>query len=186
MGSFYTSHTLRGPSHQQLIAFLNERPAFISTTSNSITTILDQACDSQDADELNALAAQLSAHFKCPVLAVLNHDDDVLYAVLYELGRKTDEYNSNPLCFDDDACDDAPSGGDAKRLAAAFGAGDTGAVEAALRGTGFTLATQRHQALAHALGMPEWSVGIGYNYAEAGDLPPWVSPETYQSSQSDA
>ena len=94
MGSFYTSHTLRGPSQQQVMKWLDGRSAFVSSTEKKLTTILDEACESQDGEQLAALALQLSAHFHCPVLAVLNHDDDILYFELYEDGEKTDEYKA--------------------------------------------------------------------------------------------
>jgi hypothetical protein len=179
MGSFYTSHTLRGPPQAEVLARLKGRSSYVSTSERSFTTVLDEACESQDIEELAALGANLSEHFKCPVLAVLNHDDSILYFELYESGKKSDEYNSNPAYFGEEAEDNGPSGGNAALLAAAFGASDTNAIEAILRGSEYVFATERHQDLAAALGIPEFAVGIGYTYAEAGDPPPWVPEGTY-------
>lgn len=178
MGSFYTSHTLRGPSQAEVLARLKGRPSYVSTSERSFTTVLDEACESQDGEELAALGASLSEHFKCPVLALLNHDDDILYFELYENGEKSDEYNSNPAYFGE-AEDDRPSGGNAALLAAAFGASDAGLVETVLRSSEYIFATERHKDLATALGIPAFAVGIGYTYAEAGDPPPWVPAGTY-------
>jgi hypothetical protein len=109
---------------------------------------------------------------------LLNHDDDILYFELYVNGEKTDEYNSNPAYFGEDAPDE-PTGGNAARLAAAFGTTDVAAIESALRKPDYIFATDRHRDLAAALGLPEFSVGIGFTYAEAGDPPPWVAEGTY-------
>ena len=159
------------------MSWLNGRAAYVSKSERSFTTVLDEACESQDGEALAALGASLSEQFKCPVLAVLNHDDDILYFELYENGDQSDEYNSNPAYFNDEAEDDAPSGGSAARLASAFGATDSGSVETVLRKSDYVFATERHQHLAAALGIPEYSVGIGFRYAAEGD--PRVSQGGY-------
>ena len=179
MGSFYTSHTLRGPPQAEVLSWLKGRSAYVSRSERSFTTVLDEACESQDSEELAALGASLSEHFKCPVLAVLNHDDDILYFELYDKGKKSDEYNSNPAYFGEEVEDDAPSGGSAALLTAAFGAADAGRIEAVLRNSEYIFATERHKDLAAALGLPEFAVGIGFRYAAAGDPPPWVAEGTY-------
>ena len=179
MGSFYTSHTLRGPSQAEVLSWLKGRPSLVSSSERSFTTVLDEACESQDGEELAALGASLSEHFKCPVLAVLNHDDDILYFELYVNGKKSDEYNSNPAYFGEEVEEDAPSGGSAALLAEAFGASDAGRVEAILRNSEYVFAMERHRDLAAALGIPEFAVGVGYTYASAGDPPPWVAEGTY-------
>ncbi|NHZ98399.1 hypothetical protein [Massilia sp. CCM 8734] len=171
MGSFYTSHTLRGPSQQAVLAHMNERRAFVSREEDGNLTVLDEASECQDPQVLGALAQSLSAFFACPVLALLNHDDNFLYLELYENGAKTDQYNSNPAAFSEDDEDGfgVPQGGDAARLCAAFGAADVGAVEAVLRDESFMMAVERHERLAEALGLPAFSVGLGFTYAEAND-----------------
>ncbi|MGZ5640025.1 MAG: hypothetical protein ACXWIT_25535 [Burkholderiales bacterium] len=184
MGSFYTSHTARGPSQQELLDWLGTRPALVSKTEAGATVVLDAACEGQDGETLSELAAQISSHFRCVVLAVLNHDDDILYFELHENGEKTDEYNSNPAYFDDHAESDAPRGGDADRLCSVFGASDDpDKVNAVLRDTEFVFATERHDALAHALGLPLHSVGVGYSYVSEGDLPPGNPNGEYRHSK---
>ncbi|HEX8610427.1 MAG TPA: hypothetical protein VF800_04000 [Telluria sp.] len=176
MGSFYTSHTVRGPSQQTLLAHMNQRRAFVSREEGGNVTVLDEATECQDPQVLGALGQSLSACFACPVLAVLNHDDSFLYLELYENGEKTDQYNSDPAAFSDEDGDEdgfgVPEGGDAARLCAAFGAADVAAVaqvEAVLRDASFMLAVERHERLAEALGLPAFSVGLGFTYAEADD-----------------
>ncbi len=182
MGSFYTSHLVRGPSQSQVLSWLGDRPAFVSKTDNGNTVVLDAACESQDGEELAALATGLSAHFDCTVLALLNHDDDILHFELYERGEKTDEYNSTPGYFDGSDSAAGPTGGDALRLASLFGAADSSAVESVLRKPDYVFAMERHRDLAAALGLPAFSVGLGYTYAEAGELPPGTVPGTYAHS----
>ena len=186
MGAFYTSHLLRGPSQQEVLAHLSDRPAFVSETKAGSTIVLDAECESQDGVVLAELASSLSAHFRCPVLAMVNHDDDILYFELYENGEKTDEYNSNPAYFSDDAdASEEPIGGDSSRLAAVFGASDPSRVERVLRALpeDYVFQTDRHRDLAEALGAPDFWVGVGHTYAQAGDLPPWVPKGTYVSSK---
>lgn len=182
MGSFYTSHVVRGPSQSQVLSWLKERPAYVSVTQSGTTVVLDAACESQDGEELAALAAGLSAQFNCPVLALLNHDDDILYFELYEGGEKTDEYNSSPGYFGEGDPEAAPSGGDAARLASVFGVTDSVRIEAALRNPDYVFAMERHRDLAAALGLPEFSVGLGYTYVEADDFPLGITQDVYTHS----
>jgi hypothetical protein len=182
VGSFYTSHTLRGPSQEDVLGALSGRTALVSRAQNGCVTVLDEACETQDGELLAQLARELSARFRCPVLALLNHDDDVLYFELYENGEKTDEYNSTPGYFEG-AEISGPTGGDPKRLAAAFGVSDVAAVEAALRADEYVFAMERHRDLAEALSLPACSVGVGYTYAEAGELPPGVPGDAYAHTE---
>lgn len=181
MGSFYTSHTLRGPTQEAVLAYLGLRSALVSKTENRFTIVLDEACESQDIDELSALAQDLSAHFGCPVLAILNHDGSVLYYELYEDGKKSDRYNSSPSELDE-SLGDAPMGGDAARLFAAFGANDTGKIESVLRREDYSSAVERHVDLASALGIPAYGVAVGY-YSAGEDGTNSVIPDgTYAST----
>jgi ATP phosphoribosyltransferase regulatory subunit HisZ len=116
-------------------------------------------------------------------LAVLNHDDDVLYFELYEQGAKTDEYNSTPSFFDEEVEEAGPSGGNAERLASAFGRGETDKIEAVLRSEEYVFAHERHRELAELLGFPVCSVAVGYTYAAAGDLPPGTTENVYAHTE---
>jgi hypothetical protein len=168
-----------------VLARLNNRPVFVSETNAGFTIVLDAACESQDGKVLAELGASLSAQFHCPVLAILNHDDDILYFELYENGEKTDEYNSSPAYFsEDEDAGEEPIGGNAPRLAAVFGASDASRIERVLRASAedYMFQTDRHRDLAEALGVPAFWVGVGHTYAKEGDLPPWVPAGTYVPS----
>jgi hypothetical protein len=187
MGSFYTNITLR--SHQARIIELLEREdrtAYVTPTTNGCTVVYDKECEEQDTDVLQELAALLSRELQCVAFAVLNHDDDVLAYWLYENGAPTDQYDSTPDYFSEDAEGDAlPSGGDAYRLCRAFGVMQNVAeVEDVLRTPTFSedehyvFASSRHADLVEALGMPSFSVGLGYRYIEMDALPGDLDPAT--------
>lgn len=182
MGSFYTNHTVRGPSQSELLEWLRDRPAYVSKSERGLSVVLDAESEDQDGEVLAGLASEISGQLNCHVLAVLNHDDDVLYFELYENGEKIDEYNSSPAFFNESAESDEPTGGNAALLSTIFGASDQGKVEAALRGD-YVFAFERHRDLALALGLPMYSVGLGYNYVSEGDLPPDAPDGEYKHSE---
>jgi hypothetical protein len=179
MGNFYTNYSLRGVSQPAVAAALAGRAAIVSPSVNNIVVVFDEESDSQDTDVINALAAELSVKCKCPVLAAMNHDDDVLWCSLFISGASTDEYNSCPAYFDDSVDSDEPAGGDAAKLAEAFGVDDPAPIEKALRASGddYTFAIERHADLAAALALPSFVVGGGYNYISDGELPEGLSED---------
>ncbi len=176
MGNFYTNLTLRGPTQAEVAAALAGRTALVTPSEAGCVVVFDEACDSQDPELLAGLAEQLSRQFRCPVLAVLNHDDDILNYLLYLYGNLEDQYDSSPNYFDPDAEPAAPSGGDAAKLCAAFESPNVAAVESILRQSGldedgYTFEVERHEDLVLALGLPTFGVGAGYNYVSQGELP---------------
>lgn len=180
MGSFYTNITLKTADTDGVVTAVRQagRTALIAPPENGATVVFDEASEQQDVEVLRDLAQHLARACKCPALAILNHDDDVLVYLLYDAGKLVDEYNSAPGYFDSDGDPDAPpTGGDAERLAEAFGVPDrAGDVERILRTGGtdddeFIFAMDRHRALAMALELPEAAVGTGFNYLEEGELP---------------
>jgi hypothetical protein len=182
LGSFYTSHTVRGPSQAQLLEWLRGRPAYVSECERGQVVVLDAACEEQDLEVLANFASRLSKEFCSPVLAVMNHDDDILYFELYEDGKKIDAYDSSPGYFDVDSESDAPTGGDAALLCRTFGATDHEQVEASLRGE-YDFAVERHRDLAVALGLPLCAVGLGYEYVSKGESSPDAPDSEYTHTE---
>jgi hypothetical protein len=167
MGGFYTNYTLRGPSQQAVSAVLKGRRALVTDSHNGCVVAFDEISDQQDQEQISELAARLSRELACPVLAVLDHDDDILWYQLYISGKRTDEYHSWPGYFDRSADPSASSGGDAEQLCAAFGARNIAAVEQILRKSsagdnGYVFAHERHADLVRSLGLPEIAVGTAY------------------------
>ena len=123
MGNFYTNYTLRGPSQFAVAAALTGRTALVTPAEAGCVVVFDEESEVQDAEGMAELASTLSRRFRCPVLGIANHDDDILYYQLYEAGALEDEYDSCPNYFDPDAEPAAPAGGDAAKLCAALRSG---------------------------------------------------------------
>jgi hypothetical protein len=176
MGNFYTNYTLRGPSQQAVAASLAGRAAFVTPAQNGCVVVFDEGSEAQNLEAIADLAARLSRELGCPVLAVLNHDDDILWYQLYLSGELADEYDSSPGYFDSSGEPADPAGGDARKLCNAFGAGNVGEVERVLRKSAldedrYVFAVERHADLARALGISLFGVGTGYHYVIEGELP---------------
>jgi len=187
MGGFYTNYTLRGPTQKAVATALAGRKAIVSPESCGCVVAYDEASDDQDLDAIASLASHLSGTLHCPVLAVIDHDDDILWYQLYENGELTDDYDSTPGYFDPNAQPSAPAGGDAERLCQAFGASDLAAVEAVLRKSsfdsgGYVFAHERHADLVRALGIPEFAVLKAYASFERGEIPDGFSAQDFINS----
>src|SRR5512138_2530573 len=161
MGNFYTNFTLRGPSQQAVAKALAGRSAIVAPAHDGCVVVFDEQSDEQDQAVISGLASRLSKEFDCPVLAVLNHDDDIFWYQLYLSGELADEYDSSPGYFDPSAEPSAPAGGDAQKLCSAFGTASVADVESILRKSsfdegGYTFAVERHADLARALGIPSF------------------------------
>ncbi len=182
MGSFYTNYTLRGPSQQAVATALAGRSAYVAPAQNGCVVVFDEQSEEQDQRVIAELAASLSREFGCPVLAVLNHDDDILWYQLYLGGELADEYDSSPGYFDPSAEPSPPAGGDAAKLCTAFGASTVAEVESVLRKAsfdddGYTFAFERHSDLARLLGISTFGVGAGFGYVAGGELPDGLKAE---------
>jgi hypothetical protein len=170
MGNFYTSYTLRGTSQQSVVAALAGRSAIVTPEQTGCVVVFDEESDEQNQEVIAELASRLSGQFRCPLLAVLNHDDGFLWYQLYLSGELVDEYNSQPGYFDttdEDASRFEPEGGDAKKLCDAFESKALKKVEEILKkpsaeDNGYIFAIERHTDLAHALGIPVFGSG-GFN-----------------------
>jgi alanyl-tRNA synthetase len=171
MGNFYTNYTLRGPTQEQVAAALEGRSAFVTPQQNGCVVVYDEESEDQDMEVLSQMASRLSEELRCPVLAVLNHDDDILWYQLYADGELIDDYNSSPDYFEEVEESTGPSGGDAEGLCRAFGSRKVAEVKRILQepfGDKYTFAVQRHEDLARALGIPLFAVGKGYSYIARG------------------
>ena len=185
MGNFYTNIVLKGPDQDQVVDHLNGlvRLAIVSPTVDGFTVVYDSESERQDPNVLSGLACDLSKVFRCPALAVLNHDDDILWYQLFINGALVDEYDSAPNYFSGPPA--PPEGGDPEKLCNAFGAsGSEGPVDGFLR-SGYTFAIERHEDLVRALGMPSFAAGSGFNYVEAGEvfLPEGIEPTMFQKTR---
>jgi hypothetical protein len=176
MGNFYTNYTVRTDNHDAVVSALAGRSAYVTRAQDGFVLVFDEESDNQDTTVINALGARLSQECKSAVLAVLNHDDDILWYQLHVEGCAVDEYDSTPGYFDGDEEYPTPKGGDAELLCRVFANGNPVEVERILRKAGddeeaFVFAVERHAELAGVLGLPAFSVGTGFRYVDEGELP---------------
>ena len=172
MGSFYVNYTVRLPDQNAVAKLLGGRTAYVSPAKNSAVVVFDEASENQDIELIRSLGEQLSKGTKAPVLAVLDHDDDMLWCGLFESGRCTDQYNSAPGYFKGRM--DPPIGGDSRKLCAVFGRGGQEAeLEKVLRADSktYVFAYERHAEIVRVLGLPDYAVACGFRYIEQGELP---------------
>lgn len=172
MGSFYVNYTVRSADQKAVAKALAGRRAYVSPPLGGAVVVFEEASEEQDVDVVRELGEQLSKAIKAPVLAVLDHDDDMLWYGLFEGERCTDEYNSAPGYFDGTM--DPPAGGDSRKLCSVFGrSGHEDELETALRADSetYVFAYERHAAVVAALGLPAFAVACGFSYIEEGELP---------------
>jgi len=181
MGNFYTNYTLRGPSQKAVVLALAGRRAIVTRSQSGCVVAFDEESDNQDQEMIAEVASRLSSALACPVLAIVNHDDDILWYQLYSSGALIDEYDSSPGYFDPSAEPSAPAGGKPDQLAAAFGATNSAVIERILRNSsydddGYVFEIDRHKDLVRALGLPEFALGTCYTSLDAGEYPKGLAP----------
>lgn len=173
MAGYYANITLHGPAQEQVLDFLNGSGdvAYVAPAKGA-TVVFHNDLGAQER-----LAAAMSARFRCPAMLVMAFGESILLYELYQNGQETDAYVSSP--HDGLELDGPAQEGDPKVLCAAFGIEmdhKVRRVERILRtptkpNGEFALAVNRHGELAKALGLPVFSVGIGFGGIEVGELP---------------
>lgn len=79
MGSFFVNHQVRTQSASDVVAALRKlirTSAYVAPCSNGWVGVYDEACDTQDEDEITRLGAALSQQLKTAVIALAVHDSD--------------------------------------------------------------------------------------------------------------
>lgn len=179
MGNFYVNYTLRGPDQSAVASVLAGRSAIVTPALDDCVVVFDEESDEQNQEIITELASHLSGKLRCPLLAVLNHDDGILWYQLYLNGELVDGYDSAPGYFDtedEEAALRGSEGGDAKKLCAAFETDAVAEVERILRKPsaedgGYVFAVERHDDLVGALGIPSYGNGFSFRSFSDDDLP---------------
>jgi hypothetical protein len=174
MAAHYANITLRGPAHKGIAAKLAQAGhiAYVAPTAKRCTVLFHQDLGAQER-----LAAELSAHFRCPALLVMAFGDTILLYELYTNGDRADAYVSSP--HDGLELDGPAPEGDATKLCAAFDVEMDHLIRRVerilhtpTRPTGeFALAINRHGELLRALGLPLFAAGSSFAGIELGELP---------------
>jgi hypothetical protein len=168
VGGFYVNFAVKGADPRQVADDLERagRCALVTPLHHGYVVVYDKAADSQATKAILTVGRLLSSEAGHPVLAVANHDNDVLCYWLFEGGEMVDAYNSNPEYFEEDGGAPTRQSRDAEKLCTLLEAGaDVAAVEAILCGD-YVSAEERHKEFAEAVRLPSWSVGLGYRFME--------------------
>ncbi len=120
MGNFYVSFTVKIDDSDLVAEALRQagREAYVSPSLNNYVLVADADADRQDPAAIEQVGKLLSTRLEKPVLAILNHDDDILHYWLFEKGQVIDKYDSAPGYFSGE--DNPPSGGNAELLCSTF------------------------------------------------------------------
>ena len=161
------------------MAALKGRSTIVTQEQDGCVVVFDEESDSQNDEIIAEFASRLSGQLRCTLLAVLNHDDDILWYQLYLNGALVDEYNSTPGYFeteDEEAATAGPEGGDAQKLCDAFESKAVKEVERILRKPsgddgGYVFAVERHGDLMGTLGIPAFGAGASFETISSGELP---------------
>lgn len=181
MGNFYVNQTVGTSDRLAVASALRDFRAFISPAKNRSVVVCEQRADEQNIDWAMALSNRLSKTLNCPVLNVLNHDDEILFYSLHVNGAVEDLFQSSTGCYEDDGDEAKKSlpSGNASKLCAVFPGANRQAVETFLRGTlgdeYGVFAFQQHRALVEALGISDDAIGVGWCYVANDNLAPGLS-----------
>jgi hypothetical protein len=170
VGSFYTQVLVRGADAQRCAEVMRSlrRQSFVIPSRRGITVVCDKQCEDQDMQTLDSVAATLGARLGVATAALLNHDDDWLVFRLFRRGRFIGglEVGHTPLSLR----------GSVAMLRETInpGAPLLPLYAALLKPRMFQL--RRHADLIAALGLPQGSLGVGYQYIARNDVPVFLDP----------
>ena len=182
VGSFYSNVTLLGAKLDDVQA-VSPRPAFLFADADAV--VVFAAADDEGAPRSGEA---LSAALGCIAVSIGVHDDDILFFEVHDTGESIVSgavpdpadyfgFDADTLAELDpsmleglEPAGSSVAGGppDATALVAAIGRGDVEKVREAFEQE-FVFVTERHDALASALGLPRAAVGWGYLYLSRDD-----------------
>ena len=176
MGKFYVNFSIQSTDQQQIVTVLQNagRLAIVSPAHSGYVVVYDEESDRQALPPIVQVGSLLSESMNAPVFAVLNHDDRILRYWLFEKGAIVDAYDSRPDYFnkffldlneeDDDEMKDIDTTQISRpeKLKDCFKSNlDLAKTKKILRNK-YPSETTRHRMFATELGLPDWSVGVGY------------------------
>lgn len=190
MGVTYTHVVVKRPAQIRLVKWLRESgiDAVVSPPVNEVSLFSEKGAGFQESDRL---ARAVSERFEAPAVVIYVLDDDVLNYRLYERGKLADDYDSCPDYHDFRGEHDPPrppSGGNARKLAQAFGSSAEAPLAAALRKELlFEDECDRHREIAGHLGWPSFVCPFDYDRAalhqyEHGSLSWTTKPDVAEDS----
>lgn len=169
MGNFYTNFVAFGATQDSALNAMRElrRKGYVAPSISGAVTIYDADSDIQDINIIECLGADLSEKLKLPILAALNHDDDHLLLWLFKDGQQESQYSS--------ILHAGSFGLSLSRVRGGLLAYPL--VWGVLAWPIFIFQVMRHHLLAWFLNLPMCSVGFGFEYISAGEIPPEISED---------
>lgn len=176
MGKFYVNFSVKSVDPQRVANLLQDagRSAIVSPPQAGYVVVYDEETDRQALPPIVLIGNLLSNALDVPVLGILNHDDRILRYWLFEAGMIVDAYDSRPDYFkkffldlneeDDDEMkdDDRTQISRPEKLKNCLKLDlDLGKTKKILQSK-YLSETARHKMFATELGLPTWSVGVGY------------------------
>ena len=184
VGNFYTNVTIKAEFDSVVSVLRSRRRRAYAASSHGMVVVVDREADTQDVDVLASLALTLSAALSAPALAVLNHDDDVLLFGLYDNGALVMEYGwtkgrSNevpPTQRSTFITEVLRRFGTSPRTATPSpeipGIGIVARILLRVLGVigSRFMGIAVHQRFVEDTGLPDESIGAGFNYVDRGDF----------------
>jgi len=172
MGSTYTNLVIKGSTQDEVFEFVHDRAAYVSAAVSGYVVLLDELSELDPEYELVTLATALSMRFSSPVLTVKVSDSDIMAYWLHSKGRLLDWFNSYSGDIASGVYLQGPSGGNPDALIAAFEAGSRERLQEILTTQHscerYVSEDRRHSDLLKQLRLPQFAVGIGYDYVCRG------------------
>lgn len=176
MGKFYVNFSVKSTDQQKIAAVLRDagRVAIVSPPQVGYVVVYDEETDGQALASIVLIGSLLSQSLDGAVLGILNHDDRILRYWLFEKGAIVDAYDSRPDYFNkffldlNEEDDDEMKDVDKTQVSRPEKLKDCLKLNLDLVKTKkilrnkYSSETTRHQAFAAELGLPDWSVGVGY------------------------
>ncbi|WP_143506468.1 hypothetical protein [Psychrobacter sp. C 20.9] len=150
--------------------------------------IYEAQCDTQDIAHVYEMLLMLTSELDCSALGVLNHDDDLLLTILCNKGKLIADYSCGMSFeemyaeYDDELPDmdeeaDEPQGQQKEEqarvmvdsLSEAFDEVNKEPLLEVLM-QDFVFAIEAHEKLVEVVGLPECSIGLGYNHINEGQI----------------
>lgn len=197
MGSSYTNIQVKTRDFDGVARCLQERvvlPVYISRPcEKGWVSVYPRITDNQDPDALRAISEMLSKEFETGVFGISVHDSNLFSYLLYENGKLSDDYESDPGYFDGE--DLPPRGGNmqavvkycvpgttTKELSETFGKKPSRVVGAvkffwhltrkdfdkAIGSTSVFRGDSLAQSFGEKLGLPRERFCVGYKYIKQG------------------
>ncbi len=180
MGIFYVNFSVKSCEPQQIELVLHEagRKAIVTPAQAGYVVVYDEEAENQSLQVILQVGNLLSKSTNAIVLAVLNHDDRILRYWLFKQGVVVDAYDSRPDYFkkffaglNEDEDEDELKTTNSDQISnpqqlqlQLKPKADLPKIKKILKAK-YPTETDRHRAFAQALGLPDASIGIGYDRA---------------------